>query len=408
MRRIVVTGMAPVTPIGAGKHQFEEGWRANRLGITRVTRFDASEYPTRLAGEVDIDSSPWVSARESKQMDRFALLAVIASDLAFEDAAFGSKVPGDRTGTFVGTGCGGADNWLDGGRAVVEGRGGRIGPRVVPSGMANSASSHVSIRHGLLGPSMAPTSACSSGLEAIVLAAQSIALGEIDVAIAGGAEAPVSPIPFGGFCVMRAMSRRNDSPASASRPFSSDRDGFVIAEGAALIVLEEHDHAVSRNAHIYAELKGYGRSSDAFHITQPSQDGLGAQRAMRSALQLANIDAHDVDYLSAHGTATQLNDLSETTAIKAVFREHAYELGISSLKGNLGHSLGAAGPTAAIAAIQSLHSGFVPGTANRDSADPALDLDFLPNGPEQRRPQNVMVNSNAFGGENISVIFTKH
>ncbi|WP_223148559.1 beta-ketoacyl-[acyl-carrier-protein] synthase family protein [Auritidibacter ignavus] len=403
----MVTGLAPVTPIGIGRREFEQGWLENRLGIDRVTRFDVSDFPTQIAGEIDLDPNRWVSTRESKRMDRFALLAVVASDLALEDAGLEAAKAVERMGVFIGTGCGGADNWLDGGKAVAEGRGSRIGPRVVPNGMANSAASHVSIRHGLLGPAMAPTSACSSGLESIIIGAQSIALGEIDVAIAGGAEAPVSPIPFGGFCVMRAMSRRNDTPSTASRPFSADRDGFVIAEGAALMVLEEYEHARSRDAPIYAELKGYGRSSDAFHITQPSETGLGAQRAMRSAFDAAAISPQEISHLSAHGTATQLNDISETTAIKSVFGEHAPLLAISSLKGNLGHSLGAAGPTAAIAAIQGLGSGVVPGTANLNIPDPALDLDYLPNGPEKRRPQYAMVNSNAFGGQNVSVIFAR-
>ncbi|WP_083090827.1 MULTISPECIES: beta-ketoacyl-[acyl-carrier-protein] synthase family protein [Rothia] len=404
-KRVVVTGLAPVTPIGIGKDEFEEGWVTNRKGITRVKGFDTSTYPTKIAGEINIDFSRWLSNREIKKMDRFTTLSVIAADLAIYDAKLDTEKIGDRVGTFIGTACGGADSWLDGGRAISQGR--RVGPRIVPNGMANSAASHVSIRHNLCGPSMAPVSACSSGLDSIISAAQSISLGEIDIAIAGGADAPVSPIPFGGFCVMGAMSRSNETPASASRPFSNNRDGFVIAEGAALLVLEEYNHAKARNVPIYAELKGFGRSSDAFHITQPSTEGIGAQRAMHAALNSAGIEPSKIDYIAAHGTATQLNDISETLAIKNVFYKHAYSLKVSSLKGNLGHSLGAAGPTAAISAIQGICSGKVPGTANLNYPDPKLDLNFLPNEPQQIDPEYVMVNSNAFGGENISVIFSK-
>jgi 3-oxoacyl-[acyl-carrier-protein] synthase II len=396
-----------VTPIGIGEHEFFQGWVRSRRGIRTISHFDAEPYPVRIAGEIDVDPSPWLSARELKKMDRFAVLAVIAADLAIEQSGLlDADCDRSRVGTFIGSGIGGSESWLDGASAVVEGRGPRVSPRLLPNGMANSAGALVTIRHGLTGPSVSPSSACSSGSDALVQAVQAIRSGEVLAAVAGGVDCPVTPPLVGGFSNLHALSQRNDDPEHASRPFSADRDGFVLAEGAGVLVLEEKEAALNRGATVLAELLGYGRSSDAFHITRPSEEGDGAQLAMRRALDDSGIAPPHVDLVSAHGTATIINDATETNAIAEVFGDDPQSVPVSSIKGLIGHTLGASGSIAAIAAVQSLVSGLAPGTANLTSPDPTLrELNYIGEGTRRLDPKVVLVNSNAFGGHNVSILF---
>lgn len=406
MIRIAVTGLGPVTPIGIGSG-FETAWRASASGIGPITRFNAAGHPVRIAGEVDLDPQSWLSTREVRAMDRVAVLAVVAGDIALHQSGLLSDTDPEQVGVFVGSGAGGADSWLAAGHAVSRGDGGRVGPRLVPNGMVNSAGAEIGIRHGLRGPVMSSASACSSGSDALVSAVQALRCGEVVAAVAGGADAPVNPIIVGGFSALHALSRRNHDPQGASRPFAADRDGFVLAEGAGVLVLEEWNHAHARGAPILAELAGYGRSSDASHITRPSEAGEGAQRAMMRALTQTGTAPSEVDHIAAHGTATALNDASETRAIQTVLGSAAASTPVSSIKGLIGHTLGAAGSLSAIAAVQSLLSGVVPGTANLHHPDPELPLDFVAEGARHVAPSTVMVNTNAFGGQNVSLLFRR-
>ncbi|MDR3201916.1 MAG: beta-ketoacyl-ACP synthase II [Bifidobacteriaceae bacterium] len=407
-RRVVITGLGPLTAVGIGDSDFFAGWRAGRSGVRSITGFDTSALGVKIAAEVDLDPSLWFKKREILKLDRFAMFALIASGLALDDSGLLSSPAAKNgvVGTFIGTGAGGGDT-MQGGVGSTPGDPAKLSPRWVPSRMANSASSLVSIRYGFTGPSLALVSACSSGADAIVCAAQAILAGEVDAALAGGVETPVNPHMVGGFWAMRALSVNNAIPEAASRPFSLDRDGFVLAEGAGVLVLEEREQALARGARVRAELVGFGRSSDAHHLITPSPDGIGAQRAMCGALDSGGITAGEVDYICAHGTATRLNDLTETRAIKAVFGEHAATTPVSSIKGLLGHSLGASAGIATIASVQSLETGIVPGTANLESADPELDLDYVSEGPRLVGPDTAMVNSNAFGGQNVSILVAR-
>lgn len=401
---IVITGLGPVTGVGIGADDFLDGWREQRPGIRHITRFDTSEYSVRIGGEIDLDPGPWLTEREVKKLDRSAVLGIIAADLALESAGLHEGLPdAEGTGVFLGCGVGGGDAWLAGGVSVAAGRGHRIGPRIAPNGMANTAAAQVSIRYGARGPSLSSGSACSSGSDALISAIQSLRAGEVDIAIAGGCDAPINPIVLGSFCSLHALSTRNDDPATACRPFDADRDGFVLAEGAAALVIETLSHAVSRGATPLAVLAGYGRSSDAHHITQPTTDGAGARRAIQRALHNAGLGPEDIDFVHAHGTGTALNDSSESAAIGAIWPDG---VPVVSMKGQLGHTLGASGPLAVIAAVQSLRTGDVPGTANFTRADDDSRLRVLEPGIHRLPVSAAAVNTNAFGGENTSLIIT--
>jgi len=405
MKRVVITGLGPLTPIGMGAEAFAEAQRAGRSGIGPITRFDASPISCRIAGEVQGDYLQYLDAREARRMDRYVQYALAAAALAVQDSGFTEEeLRSERTGTLVGSGIGGIETFEAQSRVFVERGAGRISPMFIPMMIANMASGHVAMRYGATGPSSTVVTACATGGGAIGEAMRYIQLGEADVMLAGGTEAAVTPMAIGGFANMKAVSTRNDDPQRASRPFSASRDGFVLGEGAGIVVLEELEHARARGARIYAELLGYGVSADAHHVTMPAPEGRGAQVAMRMALRSAGVNADEVGYVNAHGTSTPANDLAETQAIKSVFGEHARNLMVSSTKSMTGHLLGAAGAIEAIATAQALADGVIAPTINLDDPDPELDLDYVPHEAREARVRVAMSNSFAFGGQNAVLV----
>ncbi len=408
MRRVVVTGVGPVTPIGVGAAEFLAGQHEARNGIRRITRFDASELSVQIAGEVDVDVSAYIERREARRLDRFVQLALIGAALALQDAGLTEEeVAGEHVGTCIGSGIGGLDTW-EAQSAIVHDRGPmRMSPFFIPMLIANMASGHVAMRYGLTGPSSSVVTACATGSGNIGDAFRMIQRGDADVMFAGGTEACVTPMGIGGFAVMKALSTRNDSPETASRPFTASRDGFVAGEGAGILVLEEYERAVARGARIYAEIVGYATSADAHHITAPAPGGSGAARAVRWALRDAGMQPEDVGYINAHGTSTPANDLAETQAFKAVWEGHGPVPPVSSTKSMTGHMLGAAGGVEAIATVQAIHCGVLPPTRNYHDPDPELDLDYIPNEP-RRQQVDVAISTNfAFGGQNACLVFKR-
>jgi 3-oxoacyl-[acyl-carrier-protein] synthase II len=388
-----------------GAEAFAEAQRAGRSGIGPITRFDASPISCRIAGEVQGDYLQYLDAREARRMDRYVQYALAAAALAVQDSGFTEEeLRSERTGTLVGSGIGGIETFEAQSRVFVERGAGRISPMFIPMMIANMASGHVAMRYGATGPSSTVVTACATGGGAIGEAMRYIQLGEADVMLAGGTEAAVTPMAIGGFANMKAVSTRNDDPQRASRPFSASRDGFVLGEGAGIVVLEELEHARARGARIYAELLGYGVSADAHHVTMPAPEGRGAQVAMRMALRSAGVNADEVGYVNAHGTSTPANDLAETQAIKSVFGEHARNLMVSSTKSMTGHLLGAAGAIEAIATAQALADGVIAPTINLDDPDPELDLDYVPHEAREARVRVAMSNSFAFGGQNAVLV----
>jgi len=413
MRRVVITGMGLVTPLGIG---VEENWRAlieGRSGIGPITQFDTTGFATKIAGEVkDFDATRWIDKREVRSLDRFLQVAISAGQLAMEDSGLPLRFEGEaaeRAGCYVGAGLGGVRT-IEKTYSVLTEKGPRHGfsPYFVTSIIVNLAPGQISIRHNLKGPNMSHVSACSTGAHSIGEAARIIQLDICDVMVAGGAEATISVLGVGGFNAMRALSTRNAEPTKASRPFDKDRDGFVIAEGAGILVLEELDHAKKRGARIYAELVGYGATADAHHITSPSPDGEGAQRCMRMALRDAKIAPDQIGYINAHGTSTRQNDATETKAVKGVFGPHAAKLAISSTKSMTGHTLGAAGGIETAFSALVVQRGVLPPTINRDTPDPECDLDVVPNQAREKRVDRALSNSFGFGGTNATVIVARH
>ena len=405
--RIVVTGVGAITPIG---HTVDETWDAmmhGRGGIGRITRFDPSPYESQMAGEVkDFDPTKYMDRKDARRTDRFAQFAVAAASQAMADAKLDLSKDPERVGVSIATGVGGLETLVEQ-VLLMEKRGpSRLSPFLVPMLMANAGSAQVSMQFGLKGPNFTHVSACASSAHAIGECAAIIKRGQADVMIAGGAEAAVLPLAIGAFSTMHAMSRRNDDPEHASRPFDKDRDGFTLSEGGAAVVLEEREHALARGAHIYGELVGYGATADAYHITSPSPEGEGNARSMRMALAEAKLAPERIDYINAHGTSTQPNDREETAAIKQVFGEHAYKLLVSSTKSMTGPLLGAAGALEAIACLLAMRDGCVPPTINYQTPDPALDLDYVPNTPRPKQITNALSNSVGFGGHNATLIFT--
>src|SRR5690554_3583098 len=406
MRRVVVTGVGPVTPIGVGAAEFLAGQHEARNGIRRITRFDASELSVQIAGEVDVDVSAYIERREARRLDRFVQLALIGAALALQDAGLTEEeVAGEHVGTCIGSGIGGLDTW-EAQSAIVHDRGPmRMSPFFIPMLIANMASGHVAMRYGLTGPSSSVVTACATGSSNIGEAWRMIKMDEADVVFAGGSEAPITPMGIGGFAVMKALSTRNDSPETASRPFTASRDGFVAGEGAGILVLEEYEHAKARGARIYAEVVGFGSSADAHHITAPAPGGRGAIRAIEAALRSAGLSASSVGYINAHGTSTPANDLNETLAFKDVFGSEVPP--VSSTKSMTGHTLGAAGGIEAIATVQALHTGVLPPTRNFIDPDPELDLDYIPNEARQQQVDVALSTNFAFGGQNAAVLFKR-
>ena len=406
-RRIVVTGLGIVSPVGIG---VDEAWRtilAGRSGIAPITRFDATAFTTRIAGEVKhFDVSRWLSAKEARRYDTFIHYGLVASMEAVRDAGLeafdGDK---DRCGVCIGSGIGGLPLIEDTQRAYMQGGPRKISPFFVPGSIGNMVAGLASIHYGFRGPNLGTVSACSTGNHSIGEAARLIKYGDADVMVAGGAESCVSPLGVGGFASARALSTRNDDPATASRPWDIGRDGFVLGEGAGVIVVEEYEHAKARGARIYCEVAGYGMSADAHHITAPPEDGGGAARSMRNALRDAALAPTDVDYINAHGTSTPLGDVAECIAVKRAFGEHAYKLAVSSTKSMTGHLLGAAAGIEAVFTALAIRDQVAPPTANLVDVDPQCDLDFV---PRVARPMPIRVaisNSFGFGGTNATIAF---
>ena len=410
-RRVVVTGVGLITPVGIGTEETWQALLAGRSGIAPITRFDTSRFSTRIAGEVKgFEPTRWMGAREVRTTaaDPFIQYALAAGTMAMSDA--GLTIEGElceRAGCFVGSGMGGLGTIEATHKSFME-KGPRhgISPFFATQLIINLAAGHLGMKYNVKGPSYAQVSACSSGANAIGDAYRAIQRDEMDVMICGGTEAVVTPLGVGGFCAMRALSTRNDAPAEASRPFDLDRDGFLLAEGAGILVLEEMEHARKRSAHCYAELSGYGANADAYHVTAPAPEGEGAQRCMRLAIKDAHLAPSDIDYINAHGTSTKLNDVTETVAIKQVFGEHARRLMVSSTKSMTGHLLGAAGGIEAAFCALALARGQVPPTINYATADPACDLDYVPNTARDARLRHAMSNSFGFGGTNACLVFS--
>lgn len=410
MRRVVITGIGAVTPVGIGKDAFWNALIEGKSGVGPITRFDVSEYTTKIAGEVsDFVVTDFMEKKEAKRMDRSTQYAVAASKMAIEDAKLDLEAEDrERIGVIIGTGIGGMEALYEQYKVLFAKGPSRISPFLVPMMIGNMASGMTSIRFGLQGPSSCVVTACATGTNSIGDAARAIKYGDADVMVAGGTEAPISPAALAGFGSMKALSTRNDEPQLASRPFDKDRDGFVMGEGAGVVILESLDHALARGAHIYAELAGYAYNSDAYHITAPAPGGVMAAKAMRQALKDAGIEPSEVDYINAHGTSTGLNDKNETMAIKEVFGDHAYKLAVSSIKSMTGHLLGAAGGVECIAAALSIDQGIIPPTINYTTPDEGLDLNYVPNVAEKREVRVALSNSLGFGGHNATLALKKY
>lgn len=408
LRRVAITGLGPVTPIGTGAQAFAGAQREGKSGVGPITHFDPADVPSKIAGEVKDDLSAWVDPREARKLDRYVQLALAAAELAVRDSGLSEdELRGERTGAVIGSGIGGVKTFEEQANVLRTRGPGRISPLFIPMMIANMATGHVAMRYGATGPSSTVVTACATGTGSVGDAARYIQLGLADVMLAGGTEAAVTPIAVGGFSNMKALSTRNDAPQQASRPFSASRDGFVLGEGAGVLVLEEYEQAKARGATIYAEIVGYGTSADAHHITLPAPEGRGAQVAMRMALATAGVNPGEVGYINAHGTSTHFNDLHETQAIKAVFGAHAHALAVSSTKSMTGHLLGAAGAVEAIAVAQALHDGILPPTINLTDPDPLLDLDYIPEGAREVQVEYALSNSFAFGGQNAALLFKR-
>ncbi|HHL40078.1 MAG TPA: beta-ketoacyl-[acyl-carrier-protein] synthase II [Deltaproteobacteria bacterium] len=407
MRRVVVTGLGIICPLGTGTDAVWEAAREGRSGIGPITRFDASGFPVRIAGEVPrFDPSPFIPRKDLKKMDLFIQYAMAASLMAFEDSGLViDEDNAERVGVYIGAGMGGLpaiEHWHN---VMLEKGPERLTPFFIPMVIINLASGQVSIRLGAKGPNSCAVTACATGTHSIGDAAKLIERGAADVMIAGGAESTITPLCIAGFNAMKALSRRNDEPRRASRPFDAERDGFVVGEGAGVMVLEEYGHARKRGARIYAELVGYGLNSDAFHMTTPSEGGEGAARCMEMALEDGRLNPEDIDYINAHGTSTYYNDMYETMAVKRVFGDHARRLMMSSTKSMTGHLLGAAGGIEAVFTVKALHDGVVPPTVNYENPDPDCDLDYVPNSARGARLRAAISNSFGFGGTNAVLAF---
>jgi 3-oxoacyl-[acyl-carrier-protein] synthase II len=409
-RRVVVTGVGLVTPIAVGTEETWQGLLAGKSGIGPITHFDHAAFATHFAGEVkDFDPTRWMTSREAKTVDPFIQYAVAAAALAVEDSGIEiTDAFAERVGCFVGAGLGGVTTIEATCKTLAE-KGPRYGisPFFVPMIIVNLAPGQISIRHGAKGPNLSQVSACSTGAHAIGDAFRAIERGDADAMICGGTEATVTPLGVGGFNSMRALSTRNESPQQSSRPFDRDRDGFVIAEGAGIVILEELEHAKKRGARIYAEIRGYGLNADAHHITSPAPGGEGAQRCMRMALDNAQLTPADIGYINAHGTSTKINDATETAAIKNVFGDAARKLMVSSTKSMTGHMLGAAGGVETAICALTISRGVVPPTINYTTPDPECDLDYVPNTAREVRVNHALSNSFGFGGTNACLILSR-
>ena len=409
-RRVVVTGLGALTPLGNSVEESWEGAIAGRSGIGPITKFDSSSFSSKIAGELkNFDPQQYVDKKEIRRYDDFAIYALAASEMAMADAALTiNNEFSSRAGVIIGSAIGGVSTIESEIRVLIKSGPRKISPFAVPAILANLAAGHVSIRFGAKGPINCAVTACAAGTSAIGDAYKTIAYGDADIMITGGVEAAISPLAVGGFCAMRALSVRNNEPQKASRPFDKDRNGFVIGEGCGIIILEELSFALKRGARVYAEVAGYGCTSDAFHMAAPPPGHEGAARSMQVAIQDAGLQPTDIDYINAHGTSTPLNDLYETQAIKSLFEDHAKKLMVSSTKSMTGHMLGATGGAEAIFAIKALQQGIIPPTINLDNPDPECDLDYVPKVARHKKINIAMSNTFGFGGVNAVLVLKKY
>ncbi|OGR35370.1 MAG: beta-ketoacyl-[acyl-carrier-protein] synthase II [Desulfuromonadales bacterium GWD2_61_12] len=409
MRRVVVTGVGVISALGTG---VEKNWSAltkGESGIDRITRFDASALPTQIAGEVkDFDPEQFIDKKEVKKMDLFIQYAVAAADLAMQDSGLViNEENAERVGVLVGAGLGGLPAIERYHEAMLEGGYKKVSPFFIPMLIINLAPGQISIKHGAKGPNLSSVSACATGTHSIGDAYHMIARGDADAMIAGGCESTITPLGIAGFNVMKALSTRNDDPQGASRPFEKGRDGFVMSEGAGIVILEEFEAAKQRGAKIYAEVAGYGLTGDAYHLTAPAPNGEGAARCMKMAMKNARVNPEEVDYINAHGTSTPFNDYFESLAIKSSLGSHASKVMVSSTKGMTGHALGAAGGIEAVFTLLAMERSVVPPTINYHEPDPECDLDYVPNQARQAKVRIAMSNSLGFGGTNATLLFRK-
>ncbi len=415
MRRVVVTGMGIVSPLGIGVEHVWKNLIGGQSGISTIESFDVSNIPTKIAGivprgateEGKFNQDDWVSPKDARRLDPFIIFGMAAAQMAIEDSGWTPETDEQacRTGVYIGSGIGGLQTINNGALQVAENPR-RLSPFFIPAALINLISGQVSIKYGFKGPNSAVVSACATGTHSIGDASRMIALGDADVMIAGGAEASICDIGLWGFSQAKALSNKyNDTPQEASRPWDQGRDGFVMGEGAGILVLEEYEHAVARGAKIYGEVAGYGMSGDAYHITSPAPDGNGARRCMQAALRSAGMKPSEIDYINAHGTSTPAGDMQELKAVKETFGEHAYKLAMSSTKSSVGHLLGAAGAVEAIFAIKAMNENMLPPTLNLNDPDPEADIDLVPLKAKAKEVKAVLSNSFGFGGTNASVIF---
>ncbi|MCK4759887.1 MAG: beta-ketoacyl-ACP synthase II [Candidatus Aminicenantes bacterium] len=409
-RRVVITGIGLVSPLGIGTKKNWDALLKGKSGVSRISRFDVSDYTSKIAGQVpDFNPLDFLDKKESRKMDLFIQFAYAAAEIAVKDSGIDpASLRGERTGVYVGSGIGGIGIIEDTHKILLEKGPGRVTPFFLISTIINEASGQISIKYRAMGPNSATATACSTSTHAIGDSFRIIARGDADVMISGGAEAPVTPLGVAGFCAMRALSVRNDEPEKASRPFDAERDGFIVSEGAGIVIMEELGAALKRGANIYAEVVGYGMSADAYHVTAPSLDGKGAVLCMSKAIADGGIDPEEIDYINAHGTSTPYNDKIETLAIKKVFGDHAYKVGVNSTKSMTGHLLGAAGGLEAGFSALCLKDQIMPPTINYENPDPECDLDYIPNKARPAEVQYALTNSFGFGGTNGSLVLKRY
>ncbi|NBC65233.1 MAG: beta-ketoacyl-ACP synthase II [Bacteroidetes bacterium] len=408
-RRVVITGIGAFTPVGKTAPDFWNGLISGKSGVRTIEHFDTSDLPTKFAGQIeDYDSNDYFDRKEARRLDPVTQYAMISSDEAIEDSGIDlEKVNKDRVAVIIGTGIGGMQTFYEQSVVLHESGARRVNPFFIPMLIPDMPAGQVSIKYGFRGPNFCAVSACATGSHNIGLAYDSIRYGQSDMALCGGTESPVWRIGVAGFSSMRALSRRNEEPEKASRPFDKDRDGFVLGEGSAMFFLESLESALDRGARIYGEIVGYGFSADAHHITAPDPDGNGVLLALNNALDMAEISPEDVDHINMHGTSTPLGDIAETNSIKKVFGDHAYNINLNSTKSMTGHMLGAAGAAESIATLLAIYHSMVPPTINQDNPDPECDLNYTPNEPVERDIQYALNNAFGFGGHNTTLVFKK-
>jgi len=408
-KRVVITGLGVISPVGNSKDESWASFCEGKNGVGRITKFDASGFTSQLAGEVkDFDASRFISPKGQRRMDKFVQFAVAASKMALEDAGLNlEEEDRARIGVITGSGIGGLKVIEDQHKILLERGPSRVSPFLIPMLIADMAPGQISILLGLTGPNLSISTACASASHALGEALMTLQQGRADVMLSGGTEACITPLGLGGFCSAKALSTRNDDPEHASRPFDLERDGFIMAEGAGILVLETLEHATARGAQVYCEIVGYGMTSDAYHMTAPDPEGKGATECVRLALEDAGISAQDVDYINAHGTSTKYNDKIETLSIKKVFGESAKTVAISSTKSMTGHLLGAAGGVEAAVCALAIKNGIIPPTTNYQTPDPECDLDYVPNEAREKKVRVALSNSFGFGGHNAALVFKK-